>query len=1064
MRISVLAVLLLVGHWAQATDYYVSPNGNDSNNGTSPSTPWKTISRVNQAPFSYQPGDRILFERGGTWRGEVLFGSSGTASQPITMGAYGTGAMPIIKGSVAVSGWTVYQGNIWRASVTSGKVEQVYVNGKRMTPARYPNTGFLYNTQGGGNQLQSNGLTQPNGYWNGATAVVRGSNWSWDTLFVTGYNNSTLQFSSGVTYLANNAWGFFLRGKLSELDSPGEWYYDRVAKQLYLWAPGGANPNSVQVEASVYANGVNCYWERTYQRVQDIEFMHQCNAGVLNDGANRLTVNNCSFRNLYKGIRSAGHNNTYSNNTLADTYATGITCLGNGDQVSGNSLKRIAMVDGEGESAWGYFGIRAIGTGVVIRENRLDSIGYTGINVNADALVEKNVVRRAVAILNDGGGIAFDHTNGMIIQDNIVSDILGSLDNGVAPTTPYNDHIAIGIFVGNTAVRNTIIQRNTVSNCPRYGINVDHTMVTSGVQVKNNVLFNNKVQLAVSDYSNNVGEGAVPPYYVANYNDVYSGNVLYSVAKDQLCMLHYNVHGPGTVDFGTFANNKYYSPYNELSIQVINFAAAAPRSYTLERWQAEKGEDAGSTRSAQRLPDHAVTQELTGNLVQNGTFTNNVNGWTGWPTNAQVSHVTNYLDNGALKAYLPNNSIYPNFILRNPDPFPVQNNGWYRVRCSIQSNANGQATVGVKGESTSNNPYTIWQQDIPFSTERRDLEMFFRSNLTDQARIQFLNEWTDPMYYLDNVEVTRVNVQPLDPLLRHKLLVNDQPQAQSFTLPAGCWKDMDGNWVTGGVTVPAYGSKVVYLDDGPDCNLVSPIGGVKVKMYLAGAMRLGENLMGNELRTHGLIPASEPYSGQGYSVENAGATASTTVMQGSGAQAVVDWVLVQLHQDNSGYTLAGARAALLLRNGNVVTPEGNNIIVFNASAAGKHVAVRHRNHLGVLCTNVQAGNGELVDFTLAGLPTYGTGARTMVDERMALWAGSARGNGQVKYTGGMNDRDAILEVIGGQEPTSVVFGYRNTDINMDGFTSYTGQNNDREVILQALGGANATVVRTESMP
>ncbi|HMN04381.1 MAG TPA: right-handed parallel beta-helix repeat-containing protein [Flavobacteriales bacterium] len=810
------------GPAASATDYYVSPTGNDANNGTSPATAWKTIDRVNQAPFSYQAGDRILFERGGTWRGEILFGSSGTASQPIVIGNYGNGAKPLIKGSVAVSGWTAHQGNIWKAPVPHGQVGQVYVNGQRMTAARYPNSGWLYNSQGGGNQMNSSDLTQPNGYWNGATAVVRGSNWSFDTLFVSGYTNGTLQFTSNTPYLANNAWGFFLRGKLSELDSPGEWYFDRATQQLYLWAPGGANPNSLEVEAAVFANGINCYWQRNHQRIQGIEFRHQRNAGVLIDGANNVTVDNCNFRYLYMGIRSAGNSNTYSNNTLRDTYATAITGLGNGDQIIGNTLKNIAMFDGEGEDAWGYFGIRTIGTGVVVRGNQLDSIGYTGINVNADALVEKNVVRHAVALLNDGGAIAFDHTNGMIIRDNIVSDAIGSLSNGVAPVLPYNEHIAIGIFVGNTAVRNTVIQRNTVYNCPRYGINVDHTMVTSGVQVKDNILFNNKVQLAVSDYSNNVGEAAVAPFYVANYNDVYSGNVMYCLAKDQLCMLQYNVHGSGPVDFGTYTNNRYYNPYNELSIQVINFAAGT-RLYTLERWQADKGEDANSTRSPLRLSDFEVVQELGGNQVTNGTFTNNVNGWTGWPTNAQVSHVTDHLDNGALKAYLPNNNIYPYFTLRNPDPFPIQNNGWYRVRCSIQGPVNGQVTVGVKGESTSNDPYTTWQQDIPFSTERRDLEMFFKSSLTDQARIQFRNEWTDPTYYLDNVEVTRVSVQPLDPFERHMLLVNDQATAQSFGPPAGCWGDVDGDPINGSISVPPFSSVVIYRLPDDACSLTTAV-------------------------------------------------------------------------------------------------------------------------------------------------------------------------------------------------------------------------------------------------
>lgn len=132
---------------AQATVYHVSPTGNDANNGTTEATAWKTIDRVNQLAFSYQPGDQILFQRGGTYRGELIVGSNGTQAHPITVGAYGTGNRPIIKGSVPVTEWTQHQGNIWVATV-SKKVGQVYVNGQRMIPARYPNTGWLRNSQG----------------------------------------------------------------------------------------------------------------------------------------------------------------------------------------------------------------------------------------------------------------------------------------------------------------------------------------------------------------------------------------------------------------------------------------------------------------------------------------------------------------------------------------------------------------------------------------------------------------------------------------------------------------------------------------------------------------------------------------------------------------------------------------------------------------------------------------------------------------------------------------------------------------------------------------------------
>lgn len=71
-----------------AATYYVSPNGDDSKDGKTEQTAWKTIARVNQD--TYIPGDKILFERGGEWTGKTLAPQgSGSAAAYITIGAYG---------------------------------------------------------------------------------------------------------------------------------------------------------------------------------------------------------------------------------------------------------------------------------------------------------------------------------------------------------------------------------------------------------------------------------------------------------------------------------------------------------------------------------------------------------------------------------------------------------------------------------------------------------------------------------------------------------------------------------------------------------------------------------------------------------------------------------------------------------------------------------------------------------------------------------------------------------------------------------------------------------------
>ncbi len=80
------------------TTYYVdSTSGNDDDSGTSLSTAWKTLARVNATVFS--PGDRILFKSGSTWTGQLWPKGSGTERQPIMIDKYGGEPKPVINGN-----------------------------------------------------------------------------------------------------------------------------------------------------------------------------------------------------------------------------------------------------------------------------------------------------------------------------------------------------------------------------------------------------------------------------------------------------------------------------------------------------------------------------------------------------------------------------------------------------------------------------------------------------------------------------------------------------------------------------------------------------------------------------------------------------------------------------------------------------------------------------------------------------------------------------------------------------------------------------------------------------
>ena len=81
--------------------YYVdSANGDDNNDGLSPETAWKSLTKASSIR-QLTEGGSILLKAGSVWNGEQLSvrNAVGTEENPIVIGSYGEGARPIINGN-----------------------------------------------------------------------------------------------------------------------------------------------------------------------------------------------------------------------------------------------------------------------------------------------------------------------------------------------------------------------------------------------------------------------------------------------------------------------------------------------------------------------------------------------------------------------------------------------------------------------------------------------------------------------------------------------------------------------------------------------------------------------------------------------------------------------------------------------------------------------------------------------------------------------------------------------------------------------------------------------------
>lgn len=242
---------------------------------------------------------------------------------------------------------------------------------------------------------------------------------------------------------------------------------------------------------------------------------------------------------------------------------------------------------------------------------------------------------------------------------------------------------------------------------------------------------------------------------------------------------------------------------------------------------------------------------------------------------------------------------------------------------------------------------------------------------------------------------------------------------------------------------------------------------LSVDVLLEGPFDPGSGSMHDSLRVLGWVPLLEPYTALGYAHVGGGSETTTpSVLAVTGANAVVDWIFVELRSGSNAQVVIATRSALLQRDGDVVDVDGIAPVAFRASPGDYHVAVHHRNHLAVMTLSPidLASETTLVNLTDGTTPTYGTDAQTQAGATRLAWAGDVENDGILKYTGVDNDRDPILSNIGGVIPTATTTGYLVQDVNMDGTVKYTGEKNDRDPILLNIGGIIPTNTRTEQMP
>ncbi|MEM9819883.1 MAG: hypothetical protein AAF985_02380 [Bacteroidota bacterium] len=209
-------------------------------------------------------------------------------------------------------------------------------------------------------------------------------------------------------------------------------------------------------------------------------------------------------------------------------------------------------------------------------------------------------------------------------------------------------------------------------------------------------------------------------------------------------------------------------------------------------------------------------------------------------------------------------------------------------------------------------------------------------------------------------------------------------------------------------------STITVVDEvDPFCNSIK----INPKAFLEGPYSSASGLMEDELRQLNLIPGNSPFAGTSE-------TLSSDVLTITGNDAVVDWILIELRSAVDQSEVLHSQAALLQRDGDIVATNGISPVKFaDAAAAAYYIAIRHRNHLGVVTANTYSlsTNSTSIDFSSGATAVYGSNSQINIGGILCLYGADTDGSGAVDATdrsNAWNNRNQN--------------GYLNSDCNLDG--------------------------------
>ncbi|MDF2924478.1 MAG: hypothetical protein K0R57_3392 [Paenibacillaceae bacterium] len=453
-------------------EYYVSPEGSDSNPGTL-DHPFLTIQRARdelRGKTAAMEADAHVYLRGGIYPVEepIVFTEADSGGNGFTVHyqSYGSETPVIDGGKRFTGGWETYNGNILRRLLPGiSNMRELYIDGSPQVMARSApmsgtalendRTAFVMKTS----DLPPEGFAKPaeimylqNHNWRNYMLPVESVEIGEETSIVHFKHPNIDWYLTKLNFEADMSAWFILENALELLDEPGEWYFDRTAGYLYLMPGSGMDPNTAELTVPQAAEMLRISGSSPGSLAHHLVF-----EGLTFRYSSWLEVNERGFAHSQTTALTTEQGTNLSVVPAAVTV-TNSTYI----QFSGNvfeNMEATALNVTEGVSDIGIAGnvFRQIGGGAVnIGLPTHGKVPLGDSRLPARITVSNNILRDIGMIYSGCAAVTSYYSDGLTISHN---DIDGTGYSGIS--------VGWGWSLTADNLRNTAVSRNKIQNFSR---------------------------------------------------------------------------------------------------------------------------------------------------------------------------------------------------------------------------------------------------------------------------------------------------------------------------------------------------------------------------------------------------------------------------------------------------------------------------------------------------------------------------------------------------------------------------------------------------------------------